>query len=245
MRQLELGKAAPTHTSVLPHTVETALPAGRVPRSQAHRSPHDAAALARRKLLLADTPGHGKLRHLALDELERGKATARAVAAGGVVFVVDAAGLGAEDAGAAGGLREAAGYLHDALLLLQRQVAAGRRRRGVPVLVAANKMDLFTALPAGMVRASLEAEISRQRSTRARGIAGAASAGKKGEGLDTAADALDEGRDEGDVLAGESEGRFEFARMAEWGIEVAVVGGSAAGEEASVDGWWDWIAEHV
>jgi signal recognition particle receptor subunit beta len=140
--------------------------------------------------------------------------------------------------------------LHDVLLRLQRQQAAAkaggsRRRRDVPVLVAANKMDLFTALPAGMVRASLEAEIARQRSTRARGIAGAGSAGK-GEGLDAGVDtAAAEDVDENDLLAGEAEGKFEFARMAEWGVRVAVVGGSAAGEEASVEKWWEWVAEQV
>ena len=113
------------------------------------------------------------------------------------------------------------------------------------MLVAANKTDLFTALPAGMVRASLEAEIARQRSTRARGIAGAGSAGA-GEGLDAGADPLADGaQDEGDVLAGESEGRFEFARMAEGGGRVRVGGGSAAGEEASVEKWWDWLAEQA
>jgi signal recognition particle receptor subunit beta len=231
---------------VLPHTVSAALPAGLVPASRAYRSAHDAESRAPARLLLTDTPGHAKLRHYALDSLgPQGKG--KAPRPTGVVFVVDAASLGGEDPAAPGGLREAAGYLHDVLLRLQRQqaAAAGGRRRDVPVLVAANKTDLFTALPAGMVRASLEAEITRQRSTRARGIAAVGSAGK-GEGLDAGADSLGGGeQDENDVLAGEAEGKFEFGRMAEWGVRVTVVGGSAAGEETSVGKWWEWIAEQA
>jgi signal recognition particle receptor subunit beta len=213
-----------------------------VPASQAYRSAHDAESRAPKRLRLTDTPGHAKLRHYALGTLDaQAKSKSRT---DGIIFVVDAANLSNEDAAAAGGLREAAGYLHDVLLALQKQVARGARRRGVQVMVAANKMDLFTALPAGMARASLEAEISRQRSTRARGIAGVGSAGK-GEGLDAGADPVGEEVEESDVLAGEAEGKFEFARMAEWGVEVVVLGGSAAGEEASVEKWWGWIAEHV
>lgn len=228
---------------MLPHTVETALPTGQVPSSQQHRSANDVETKAPKKLLLTDTPGHGKLRHFALNSLEELGGKRRTT---GIIFVVDAANLSNEDVGGSSGLREAAGYLHDVLLHLQKQVAAGKlsRKRQVPVLVAANKMDLFTSLPANMVRASLEAEITRQRSTRARGIAGVGSAAGIGEGLDTGAD-TQVGQDENDVLAGESEGKFEFARMADWGIGVTVVGGSAAGEEASVDKWWDWIAEHI
>jgi signal recognition particle receptor subunit beta len=230
---------------VVPHTVETALPAGRAPSSQRHRSANDVETKAPKKLLLTDTPGHGKLRHFAFNSLDEqgGKGKRRTT---GIIFVVDAANLSNEEVGASSGLREAAGYLHDVLLHLQKQVAAGKLpkgRRHIPVLIAANKMDLFTSLPANMVRASLEAEITRQRSTRARGIAGVGSAGI-GEGLDTGADP-DAGHDENDALAGESQGKFEFARMADWGIGVTVVGGSAAGEEASVDKWWDWVAEHV
>jgi signal recognition particle receptor subunit beta len=143
-------------------------------------------------------------------------------------------------------LREAATYLHDVLLQLQHQYAQtkGRKGKAVPLLVAANKMDLFTALPPKMVQAALEAEITRLRATRAKGIASVGKAGK-GEGLESgAADEMNDDDDEGNVLGGDASGKFNFSVMREWGVDVSVVEGSVANPQGpGVYKWWDWIAE--
>lgn len=192
--------------------------------------------------LLVDTPGHGKLRHHALDSLVRPQNLK------GIVFLVDAADPGASSAtGTAGdaGLREAAEYLHDVLLLLQKRAmtmaaAGGKAARAaaaeMPVLVAANKLDLFTALPATLVKGVLEAEITKVRGSRAKGLLdsgiGMGDAGEVGE--------------ERDWLGDGGEGKFEFSQMEEVNVSVTVAGGSVAGAEgADVAKWWEWIGRQL
>lgn len=133
-------------------------------------------------------------------------------------------------------LRDAAAYLHDVLLTIQRAVL-GRKRSAkagstaASVLVAANKQDLFTALPAGSVQAKLEAEIDRIRKSRQRGLM---EAGSREE-------------DEEDVLGGDDgRGTFTFALLEEEvGIRVQVLGGAVKSEGetagAGVRKWEEWI----
>lgn len=153
----------------------------------------------------------------------------------GIIFLVDAADLAAADAG----LREAAEYLHDVLLLLQKRATttAGAGRKAVaevPVLVAANKLDLFTALPARLVRGVLEGEITAVRRSRAKGLL------DSGIGMGDGGDVG--GGGERDWLGDGGEGRFDFSQMEEVNVSVTVVGGSVAGAEgADVAKWWDWI----
>ena len=108
---------------------------------------------AERAFQLLDTPGHGKLRHHALSILDGSSSSSSnnntAATLRGLIFVVDAAALSS-----ATGLTEAATYLYDVLLALQRRHTGSRSSKGpagLGVLVAANKMDLFTALPGGLV----------------------------------------------------------------------------------------------
>ncbi len=71
------------------------------------------------------------------------------------------------------GLPATAEYLYDVLLALQKRMAGGRGSKApasIPVLVAANKLDLFTALPAALVKSNLEAELGRIRKTRSKGL---------------------------------------------------------------------------
>jgi signal recognition particle receptor subunit beta len=217
-----------------------------VPSSRRYRSANDFENKDAKQLLLTDTPGHAKLRHYAYDRLnalcalhKKGSGTS------GVIFVVDAANVSASDGGAAA-LRDAAGYLHDVLMTLQRAYVGAKSSKytSVPVLVAANKLDLFTALPAPLVKATLEAEITRLRATRSKGIAAVGKAGK-GEGLDATLDD-DEGAGDGEaeVLGGgDPESKFAFEQMDEWGVDVIVIGGNVAGDEGpGVEGWWEWIA---
>lgn len=146
-----------------------------------------------------------------------------------MIFVVDAADL----APGSDGLRAAAEYLHDVLrLAVQRQ--RGRKNEW-KFLVAANKLDLFTALPAGLVRTVLEAEIEQVRRGRERGLldSGGVGDGEAGSG----------GGDEDEMLGDGGEGAFRFEQLEGDGVEVAVVGGSVLGSEGGdVQKWWEWIA---
>jgi signal recognition particle receptor subunit beta len=170
---------------------------------------------------MIDTPGHGKLRsEAALSQIQNPGLR-------GVIFVVDSSVLDASDSSTS---RDTAVYLHDTLLALQRRKATAKTATATPVLIAANKQDLFTALPTGAVRERLQAEIERVRVSKRKEL------GRVGQ--DTDADA------EEDVLGGGGEEKFSFKLMAEeYGINIEVLGGAVKGEEAGkgVRRWEEWI----
>ena len=210
--------------------MELSLPAEASAFSARFRSTNDPSLAHHKKFLLTDTPGHGKLRHHALGQLADPKNLR------GIVFLVDAADLPAASAE----LREVAEYLHDVLLALQKRfakdVARGGAAKKFPVLVAANKMDLFTALPEHMVQKALELEISEFRRSRATGLL------DSGIGMD------DKGGVDGERewLGEEGESIFGFEQMEEAGVKVKVQGGVVAGADGhNVDRWWQWIAEQM
>jgi signal recognition particle receptor subunit beta len=203
--------------------VEALLPSPHVPASSHYRSAGDPAYERARRFLLLDTPGHGKLRHYATTQLSDPKSLR------GIIFVVDAAALAEES-----GLNEAASYLHDVLLLLQKRYTGATSAKGpkeIPVLVAANKMDLFTALPANLVKHQLEKGITEVRTSRAKALRDAS-----GE---------DEVDEEKEWLGEGGEGAFEFSQMQEIGTSVVVLGANVVSgkEVGSVSGWWEWIGE--
>ncbi|KAH7064147.1 signal recognition particle receptor beta subunit-domain-containing protein [Paraphoma chrysanthemicola] len=226
----ERSSVAQTHTSTNPLTIEALLPSPHVPASSHYRSPGDPAFERSRRFLLLDTPGHGKLRHYATAALADPK-TIRAI-----IFVVDAAVLAEES-----GLNEAASYLHDVLLALQKRYTNAKTSKGpkeIPVLIAANKMDLFTALPANLVKLQLEKGITQVRISRAKALRDAGAALSGGE---------DEVDEEKEWLGEGGEGAFEFSQMVEVGTQVDVIGANVVNgkEVGSVDGWWEWIAGHL
>lgn len=158
--------------------------------------------------------------------------------------MLDATTLSSEssDDSSAKGLTEAAEYLHDILLTLQKRHTTSKTSKGpssIPVLIASNKLDLFTAIPTNLVKSKLENEISNLRSSRSKGLL------DSGVGMDG-----DEGMEDREVLGGGGEGGFTFGLLEEYGVEVSVVGGNvlAAGGEglgSDVGGWWGWIAERL
>lgn len=173
---------------------------------------------------LIDTPGHGKLRAVqALSHLKDPSLL-------GIIYVVDAASLSSGDIAS---LKDAAAYLHDVLLQLQQsRVGKGssKAKTEVPVLIAANKQDLFTALPPGAVSECLETEIERVRQS-------------KSKGLVDVGDSLEEDNEHG-VIGGGGEEKFTFKMMEdEYGVKVEVAGGAVRGEEAGkgVERWEHWI----
>ncbi|KAI0200682.1 signal recognition particle receptor beta subunit-domain-containing protein [Astrocystis sublimbata] len=234
---LERGDAAAaTHTSQSAHAIDLTVSsdAGALTFREAAR---DDAPGSHKKFHLVDTPGHGKLRGLAMAHLvgdgKAGKVVTQfgdAAMLRGVIYVLDAATLDDYDS-----LADAATYLYDVLLALQKRAGSGRTSRSpnaVHVLVAANKLDLFTALPASLVRSNLEAELGRIRQSRSKGL------------LDSGVGADDIGSEEQDSWLGEyGSEKFTFNQMREFDIEVDIVSGSVL--EGNVDKWWEWIAGRI
>jgi signal recognition particle receptor subunit beta len=154
-----------------------------------------------------------------------------------LIFVLDSAAVSS-----AAGLTEAAEYLHDILLLLQKrhtQSKTSKDPQAIPVLVAANKQDVFTSLPGAIVKAKLEEEIAKVRSTRSKGL------------MDSGVGMEDDvgGEDEDQNWLGEYGSKeFKFSQMEEHGVEVKTVGGNAKGEveEAGrVEEWWAWVGDNL
>ncbi|EFQ97792.1 hypothetical protein MGYG_00832 [Nannizzia gypsea CBS 118893] len=160
----------PTHTSQIPSTVAVSLHPAVRKGSDKYRSVNDPTLAQANKqcvtFSLRDTPGHGKLRDLEViaQLLDPAKQKQSKAKVRGVIFMIDAGTL--LDAGQ---LADIARYLYDVLIILHR-FSTSARSRTTPVLVAANKQDLFAAIPPAMVKEKLEAEIEAVRETRRKGL---------------------------------------------------------------------------
>jgi len=108
------------------------------------------------------------------------------------------------------------------------------------VLLVANKQDVFTSLPAGLVKSKLEEELGKVRQTRSKGLL------DSGIGMDDDGEA-----DEESSWLGEYGAKwFKFAQMREHGVDVEVVGTSTSGEgewegEGRGHECWSWIGANV
>ncbi|KAL9618188.1 MAG: hypothetical protein Q9160_007084 [Pyrenula sp. 1 TL-2023] len=223
----ETPKPSDTRTTQVSSTVQLLLPSSVPLGSNRYRSRNDTSVIEASKYttpyLLSDTPGHGKLRvNSALTALNDPNLK-------GVIFIVDSAAL---ESGSSI-LRDTAAYLHDVLLHLQgRKKGKSKAKQGnMPFIIAANKQDLFTALPAGSVKERLQTEIENVRHSKSRGVANMQGGSATEE--------------EEDMLGGTGEERFTFKMLEdeEYGINIEVVGGSVRGEEAGkgVGRWEEWI----
>ncbi|KAL8949189.1 MAG: hypothetical protein Q9222_004684 [Ikaeria aurantiellina] len=225
---LERGRPSPTRTSQVPFTLEVSLPVKTPVASSRFRSPNDPTWEVTQKLLIQDTPGHGKLRHYAIDSISKPQNIH------GIIFLVDAVDLsssGGSGGASEGGLKQTSEYLHSILLQLQKQVTSSKPRKPIPVLIAANKLDLFTALPAPLVKSTLESEITKVRALASKGLSDSTN-----KNLD-----IDEEREWLGEVNGD-DGKFEFSQLREFDIQVEVRGGNVIGAEgADVREWWDWI----
>lgn len=172
---------------------------------------------------LQDTPGHGKLRSSQGMSILQARSNPKDVKGNirGVIFMVDASTLLESDES----LRDAATYLYDVLMGLQKRLYKDGKRTShrisyIPVLVAANKQDLFTSLPENLVKGKLESEIEKLRQSKRKGLLDAS--------VNTQA-----GDDELELLGGEeSQEKFSFHMLEEeTGVKVDVVGSSVKSEE--------------
>ncbi|KAK5057846.1 hypothetical protein LTR84_011847 [Exophiala bonariae] len=220
------SEPSPTRTSQVKTNVSLLLP-GTIPLgSNKYRSQNDASLKDKHPTpySIIDTPGHGKLR------LEHALSQLNNPALRGVIFVVDSSVLDSSDSSAS---RDTAAYLHDTLLALQRRLSdkgSKKPKAALPVLIAANKQDLFTALPTGAVKDRLQSEIERVRVSRSKGLSAV--------GQDTDEDEGD------DVLGGGGEDKFTFKLLEEeYDTKIDVIGGAVKGEEAGkgVQRWLEWI----
>lgn len=203
--------------------MECHLPVGTKAATDAYRSSNDPSSLAHKKFLLVDTPGHGKLRHHAVESITDPQNLR------GLIFVVDAAALSAGDEE----LRQTADYLYDVLLLLQKRSGVkGGKVKEMHVLIAANKTDLFTALPVALVKSVLESEIAKVRVSRSKGL------------LDSGIGMEDEEKDDWVGEMGSKD--FKFVQMEEFDVYVEVAEGNVEGTDGPVvDKWWSWISERL
>ncbi|CAD6500728.1 BgTH12-06435 [Blumeria graminis f. sp. triticale] len=221
---LEGAQNVRTYTSQLPATVELSLPDDRVAGSTKYRSINDPTNLTCRKFSLTDTPGHGKLRYYALEKISAPQALS------GVIFMVDAASLKSNNET----LRHTAEYLHDLLLALKKRAEQMNTDVTIPVLIAANKLDLFTALPAPLVRKTLEDEVSKIQASKSKGL------------LSSEMDTNEEGMEEKeDWIVEKGSSNFKFSQLEEFGISLEVHGGHISGDKPSIDHWLVWISERL
>lgn len=140
-------------------------------------------------------------------------------------------------------MTETAEYLHDVLLVLQKRHTQSKSSKGpqqIPVLVAANKQDVFTSLPAGLVKTRLEQEVGRVRETKSKGLL------DSGIGMDDDDDAG--GDEETNWLGQYGSKEFKLAQMEEHGLDIRVLGGNVKGEgkeKGKVEEWWAWVGENL
>ncbi|KAK7941210.1 hypothetical protein PG997_002966 [Apiospora hydei] len=218
---LERGDAAiSTHTSQVPQSIELTVSVDQ--HLSFREAVKDDAPGEHKKFLLVDTPGHGKLRNFAMDSLVAREGLK------GIVFMLDAATLDEN-------LAATANYLYEVLLALQKRVSSVKTSKtpsAINVLIAANKSDLFTALPATLVKSNLEAELGRIRKSRSKGLLAS------GVGIDD----VDNGEND-DWLGEYGSEKFTFGQMQEFNLEVDIVGGSVT--EGKVDKWWHWVSERL
>ncbi|RPB06086.1 putative SRP receptor beta subunit [Choiromyces venosus 120613-1] len=191
---------AETRTSQAPLSLECSVPAS-IAGTSKYRSVNDPSLKAHKRFLLLDTPGHGKLRHIALTQIS--SPTIR-----GVIFVLDSS---------LADVRVVAEYLYDVLLTLQNSATSSTTTQPKKLLVACNKSDAFTALPSSKIQKLLEDEITKMRVSRSKGILGVEDDG--------------EGNDEKEWLGEGGEGPFTFQSMGEVGVEIEFKGGSVENGE--------------
>ncbi|GKT88882.1 SRP receptor beta subunit [Colletotrichum tofieldiae] len=221
------------HYILIKSTPYTTLPSARQPSS-----PSSSAAMPRihahepaaPDLPPRRYPGHGKLRNYAMAKLASSTSDKSKLKA--ILFMVDAAAISENEV-----LAPTASYLYDVLLGLQKRASSSKSSKPpapIPVLVAANKTDLFTALPGALVKSNLEAEITRIRSSRSKGLL------DSGVGIDEIGS-----EEHDDWLGAYGTEKFTFDQLREFDVDVDVIAGNVTGSGSGPDKWWSWIAQRI
>ncbi|RKF60932.1 Signal recognition particle receptor subunit beta [Erysiphe neolycopersici] len=222
---LKLGQKAETHSSQISTTVKLVLPSNKVTGSDKYRSINDPSHYLNRKFLLTDTPGHGKLRYIARQNITNLPNLK------GIIFVVDAARLKPGDEY----LRHTAEYLYEVFLLLKKKAEKSNYLKMTPVLIAANKMDLFTALSREIIQKNLESEIFKLHIAKSNGLqdSGIIEEIRPGDGRD-------------ELLGEKGLKSFQFSQLEESiNVPVDILCGHVKGKDPQIEEWWTWIARQL
>ncbi|KAF3220971.1 hypothetical protein TWF106_006567 [Orbilia oligospora] len=170
---------------------------------------------------LKDTPGHPKLRSTAMNTIIQ-----PAESCIGVVYVLDSAVLSTQAR-----ITDTTGYLYELLLAIQKRYAvlseSNTSTEPIPLLIACNKNDLFTALPSTKISNLLQTELSRMKETKRKGLLGAGAGENDDEDLDL-------------VLGDEASDQITWEGLKEFGVEISIQSGSV--KSGNIDGWKSWMA---
>lgn len=164
------------------------------------------------RITLIDLPGHPKLIHH-LDEALLTNSNIK-----GILFVLD---------GASGtrGIEQAAQYLFKVLARTEYRLG------GIDIMIACNKADLFSMVPAAKLRKTLEQELTYIRDARAQGLGAVKKEDTLGAGR--------AGDEEEDAADGSWLGGSEPIDFSKLDGEVSIADGSV--KTNSVDSWKRWI----
>ncbi|KAK6348289.1 hypothetical protein TWF718_006095 [Orbilia javanica] len=204
----------PTQTSTTPATVK-------LPPSALSPADSQDDSAPTKPFHIRDTPGHPKLRSTALDTIIQ--PTESCI---GVVYVLDSAVLSTQAR-----ITDTAEYLYELLLAIQKRYAvlseSTTSTEPIPLLIACNKNDLFTALPSTKISNLLQTELSRMKETKRKGLLNAGAGENDDEDMDH-------------VLGDETSDQITWDGLKEFGVEISVQSGSV--KSGAVDGWTSWMS---
>ncbi|KAF3924844.1 hypothetical protein ABW21_db0204261 [Orbilia brochopaga] len=211
--------------SLIPTQTSTASATVKLPTNVLHqidRDNGDEDTGSRQSFHLKDTPGHPKLRSQALESINLAQKSCK-----GIIFMLDSAVLSSQPR-----LTDTVEYLHELLLVIQKQwlsITSSSKMSldPMPVLIACNKNDLFTALPSAKISSLLETELGRMKETKRKGL------------LDAGADEQDD-EDLDAVLGDGNSDTFTWESLSDLGIEISVESGRI--KNAAVGSWISWMS---
>ena len=235
-------KLPATRTTVDKHSVELSF--SNTGENTSHDDINDELNLHHRdsthtRFILHDTPGSEKRRFYAFNYIASsvGSRMTESSKLRGVVFVLDSAAMG-DDTTGRGSTSQAAEYLHDILVALQKRMTSKKSKASsaVSVLIAANKDDLFTSYPAHVAKSLLEKELTKIRAARGKGMLEST----VGEDYSMVPE------DQDAWIGALGSEKFSFDQMKEFDVEVEVISGSVTTNGCpGVAKWWEWIIDRA
>ncbi|EPS38340.1 hypothetical protein H072_7962 [Dactylellina haptotyla CBS 200.50] len=206
-----------TQTSTTPSTVKLSPTALESSKSE----DGDSSAFGK-PFHLKDTPGHPKLRSFALTTITDPTASCL-----GIVYMLDSAAIIAQPR-----LTDTVEYLYELLLAVQKRYTVlsetTTTAEPIPLLIACNKNDLFTALPSAKISSQLQSELGRMKETKRKGLLNAGAGENDDEDLEQ-------------VLGDDRSDQITWEGLREFGVDVSLQSGSI--KSGSVGGWTSWVSE--
>lgn len=175
---------------------------------------------------MTDTPGHPKLRSLALAGIARPDKTSYI----GVIYMLDSGDLSAQ-----GRITDTVAYLYEILVAAQQRYtrlseSSSGSLEPLPVLIACNKSELFTALPANKISALLQSELGKMKETKRKGLLNAGADAEDDENID-------------EILGDENSNNITWEGLREYGVDISIHSGSIKKED--IGQWKSWISSSL